>query len=86
MPDVVHAQRAKISETMKKWGGFYATGHGLDKNELINNLRKEARNLFNMKTEEKEKLQITACNTLGWSRSEMTKVVGSRAHKKMMKD
>ncbi len=82
MPDVVHAQRTKISEAMKKWGGFYATGHGLEKNELIHNLRKEARNFFNMKTEEKEKLQITACNPLGWSCSEMTKVVRSRVHKK----
>ncbi len=81
MPDIVHTQRAKISEAMKKWGGFYVTGHGLERNELITNIRKEARNFFNMDTKDKEKLQITASNPLGWSRSEMTKVVGNRAHK-----
>ncbi len=75
--DVVDALRNKISETMEKWGGFYAIGHGLEKREMINNLRKEARSLFSMKTEEKQKLQITACNPLGWSSNETTKVVGS---------
>ncbi len=75
VPDVVDALRMKISETMEKWGGFFATGHGLEKQEMIDILRKEARDFFSMNTEEKEKLQITACNPLGWSRREKTKVV-----------
>ncbi len=30
---------------MKKWGGFFATGHGLEKQEMIDTLRKEARDI-----------------------------------------